>query len=234
LTARLHQRAADVEQVADLAKQLKAAREERGLSLSDMTELTGMDRSSLSRLETGQRANPTVETLARYARAVGKRLAGHQSVGFKPCDSSGPLLVGPLSRGLKVLLEPPHRFQEFLIGSVPQGATVEVRTYFSHGGDKLSCAHLGDGLAQLLKGGENFRPGVGIGLAHNRSFTQGELARLRRKRPITTTGTASPGASFAIRVARVTPSKISRRPSGSSYTRIGGIPSFDDPNRRIS
>ncbi len=74
LIARHHQRAADLEQVADLAKQLKAAREERGLSLSDMTELTGMDRSSLSRLETGQRANPTAETLARSARAVGKRL----------------------------------------------------------------------------------------------------------------------------------------------------------------
>jgi hypothetical protein len=45
-----HQHAADVEQLAELAQQLKAAREERGLSLSDMTELTGMDRSSLSRL----------------------------------------------------------------------------------------------------------------------------------------------------------------------------------------
>jgi hypothetical protein len=33
-----------------------------------------MDRSSISRLETEQRANPTVETLARSVRAVGKRL----------------------------------------------------------------------------------------------------------------------------------------------------------------
>lgn len=39
-----------------------------------MTELTGMDRSALSKLETGQRPNPTVETLVRYAEAVGKRL----------------------------------------------------------------------------------------------------------------------------------------------------------------
>ena len=74
LIAGLHQRAADLEQLADLAQQLKAAREEKGLGLSDMTELTGMDRSSLSELESGQRANPTVETLARYAQAVGKRL----------------------------------------------------------------------------------------------------------------------------------------------------------------
>jgi hypothetical protein len=40
----------------------------------DLTELTGMDRSALSKLETGHRANPTVETLVRYAEAVGKRL----------------------------------------------------------------------------------------------------------------------------------------------------------------
>ncbi len=39
-----------------------------------LTELTGMDRSVLSKLETGPRANPTVETLLRYAEAVGKRL----------------------------------------------------------------------------------------------------------------------------------------------------------------
>ena len=33
-----------------------------------------MDRSAISKLENGQRPNPTVETLARYAQAVGKRL----------------------------------------------------------------------------------------------------------------------------------------------------------------
>ena len=55
-------------------EKLKAAREDKGLSLADLTEITGMDRSVLSKLETGQRANPTVETLVRYAEAVGKRL----------------------------------------------------------------------------------------------------------------------------------------------------------------
>lgn len=39
-----------------------------------MTQLTGMDRSAISKLETGQRPNSTVETLVRYAEAVGKRL----------------------------------------------------------------------------------------------------------------------------------------------------------------
>ena len=74
LIARHHERMATLDQTQELLKQLKAAREAKGLSLSDLTEITGMDRSALSKLETGQRANPTVETLVRYADAVGKRL----------------------------------------------------------------------------------------------------------------------------------------------------------------
>jgi predicted transcriptional regulator len=74
LIARHHERMAKLDQLQDLLAQLKAAREAKGLSLADLTELTGMDRSALSKLETGQRANPTVETLVRYAEAVGKRL----------------------------------------------------------------------------------------------------------------------------------------------------------------
>lgn len=71
LVARHHERMATLD---ELLLQLKAAREAKGLSLADLTDLTGMDRSALSKLETGQRANPTVETLVRYAEAVGKRL----------------------------------------------------------------------------------------------------------------------------------------------------------------
>lgn len=74
LIPRHHVRMATLDQLQDLLLQLKAAREAKGLSLADLTELTGMDRSALSKLETGQRANPTVETLVRYAEAVGKRL----------------------------------------------------------------------------------------------------------------------------------------------------------------
>ena len=74
LIARHHERMATLDQLQDLLRQLKAAREAKGLSLADLTELTGMDPSALSKLETGQLANPTVETLVRYAEAVGKRL----------------------------------------------------------------------------------------------------------------------------------------------------------------
>ena len=74
LVARHHQRSMATDQLQNVLKQLKAAREDRGLSLADLTVATGMDRSALSKLETGQRPNPTLETLARYADAVGKRL----------------------------------------------------------------------------------------------------------------------------------------------------------------
>jgi DNA-binding phage protein len=74
LISRHHDRTEALETLESLLPQLKAAREAKGLSLSDVTRLTGMDRSALSRLETGQRENPTIDTLIRFAEAVGKRL----------------------------------------------------------------------------------------------------------------------------------------------------------------
>jgi site-specific DNA-methyltransferase (adenine-specific) len=53
--------------------ELKRAREAAGLSLAQVAEKSGIDKASLSRLETGRQINPTVATLARYARAIGKR-----------------------------------------------------------------------------------------------------------------------------------------------------------------
>jgi DNA-binding XRE family transcriptional regulator len=74
LIVRHDERMASLDQMQTLLGQLKSAREAKGLSLADLTELTGMDRSALSKLETGKRVNPTVETLVRYAEAVGKKL----------------------------------------------------------------------------------------------------------------------------------------------------------------
>ena len=53
---------------------LKAERVKKGLSLSAMKERTGIERSTLSRLENNEEANPTVNTLTRYADAVGKKV----------------------------------------------------------------------------------------------------------------------------------------------------------------
>src|SRR5206468_3025487 len=53
---------------------LRKAREDAGLSLTDVEKSTGIDKATLSRLETGKQTNPTVDTLVRYAAAVGKQL----------------------------------------------------------------------------------------------------------------------------------------------------------------
>lgn len=65
---------AALDELQSVLHELKTARETQGMSLEDVTRLTGMDRSDLLKLETGQRQNPTFETLVRYAEAVGKRL----------------------------------------------------------------------------------------------------------------------------------------------------------------
>jgi hypothetical protein len=53
---------------------LRRERERLGLPLADVAERAGIDKGALSRLETGQQLNPTVNTLARYAHALGKSL----------------------------------------------------------------------------------------------------------------------------------------------------------------
>ena len=49
---------------------LRLEREHRGLSLSDVADLSGIERSALPKLETGK-TNPTPTTLDRYAGALG-------------------------------------------------------------------------------------------------------------------------------------------------------------------
>jgi DNA-binding XRE family transcriptional regulator len=53
---------------------LRKERERLGLSLADVAEHTGIDKAALSRLETGRHINPTIDTLWRYAHAVGTEL----------------------------------------------------------------------------------------------------------------------------------------------------------------
>lgn len=54
---------------------LKRHREAKGLSLADVAERCGMDRSAVSRLENGVYLNPTLHTLYRYAAAIGAEIA---------------------------------------------------------------------------------------------------------------------------------------------------------------
>lgn len=55
-------------------EQMKQAREEAGLTLAEVSQRCGIDQPALSRLENGHNRNPTLDTLWRYAAAVGKRL----------------------------------------------------------------------------------------------------------------------------------------------------------------
>lgn len=51
---------------------LRAERERQGLSLADVSERSGIDRATISKLETHKSLNPTIDTLCRYAAALGK------------------------------------------------------------------------------------------------------------------------------------------------------------------
>jgi DNA-binding XRE family transcriptional regulator len=53
---------------------LRAERERQGLSLTDLAERSGLERSAISKLETGKVLNPNLSTLRRYAAALGKQL----------------------------------------------------------------------------------------------------------------------------------------------------------------
>ena len=74
---------------------LKEIRNEKGLSLADLTEATGIDRASISKLESGQRANPTLATVSKYAAALGKKVVVSVVV--------WPFLVAVSSIGRQVL-----------------------------------------------------------------------------------------------------------------------------------
>jgi transcriptional regulator with XRE-family HTH domain len=54
--------------------QMRELREAAGLSLADVADRSGIDKATLSRLENGRQLNPTVDTLWRYARAIGKEI----------------------------------------------------------------------------------------------------------------------------------------------------------------
>jgi transcriptional regulator with XRE-family HTH domain len=53
---------------------IKLARETAGITLAEVSRRCGIDQPALSRLENGHNKNPTLDTLWRYAAAVGRRL----------------------------------------------------------------------------------------------------------------------------------------------------------------
>ncbi len=69
----------------ELIAALRSERERQGLSLADLAERTGMDRSAIHKLEIGLNSNPTYATLTRYASALGTRIEWHlETIPKKP------------------------------------------------------------------------------------------------------------------------------------------------------
>jgi ribosome-binding protein aMBF1 (putative translation factor) len=62
------------EDLLTLLATLRTERERQGLSLTDVSDCTGMDRSMISRLELGKIPNPTLATLRAYAGSLGRSL----------------------------------------------------------------------------------------------------------------------------------------------------------------
>lgn len=65
---------AEYRQLRPFLEELKQVREAAGLTLADVSIRCGIDQPALSRLENGHNKNPTLDTLWRYAAAVGRRL----------------------------------------------------------------------------------------------------------------------------------------------------------------
>jgi DNA-binding Xre family transcriptional regulator len=75
--------------VRDAIGKLRKLREEKGLSLADLEEQTGMTRANLCRLENEGR-NVQLRTLERYARALGCRIEVHLVPVAAATDESSP------------------------------------------------------------------------------------------------------------------------------------------------
>jgi predicted transcriptional regulator len=70
-----------------LMKTLKDRRETQGLSLTDVSERSGLTRQAISKLENGININPTLETLFRYSMAMDALVTlGVEEIEPKPAD----------------------------------------------------------------------------------------------------------------------------------------------------
>ncbi len=59
----------------EFAKTLRALREAKGLTQTDLAERAGLHRVYITKLETGVETNPTLATLEALAKALGVRVS---------------------------------------------------------------------------------------------------------------------------------------------------------------
>lgn len=60
------------DRLRDAVRVLRAERERLGLSLAEVGERSGIGKANLSRLENDPDPNPTLDTIMRYAEALGR------------------------------------------------------------------------------------------------------------------------------------------------------------------
>ena len=108
--------------LAAVGPRLRALRSERGRTLAELSEVTGISVSTLSRLESGQR-KPALELLLPLARAFGVPLdelvdapeTGDPRIHLKPTKHRDQTIL-PLSRGGSG----PQAFKHLIPASVPE------------------------------------------------------------------------------------------------------------------
>lgn len=83
-----------------LLKDLLRVRRDQGIAV-EITRRSGLSPSALSRLESGVNANPTYDTLVRYARAIGVEI--RLTIDEPSMDGQGPLR-GNLTEDEQVVL----------------------------------------------------------------------------------------------------------------------------------
>lgn len=110
---------------------LRGMRQERGTTLAQLSETTGISLSTLSRLESGQR-KPTLELLLPLAKAHGVQLdelvgapaTGDPRVHARPFTRYGQIFV-PLTRNLGGL----HAFKQIMPAGQVDGPRPEQRVH---------------------------------------------------------------------------------------------------------
>src|SRR5262249_34970354 len=123
------------------------------------------------------------------------------------------------------------RLNELRVLDVPRQAIPILARQKGEVEDKLTEAILGTRRAQLF---DQFEELTSSGIDHGRvSPTLGRWPTGRFSSPTTSTWISVPGASLAIRVARVTPLYRTTAPSDPRYTQDGGIPAVEAPKRAI-
>lgn len=117
-----------MEMTALLARNLKAARQERGWTLEALAESSGVSRAMISKIERGE-ASPTAATLARLAAALGVSLAslfGAAARAAGPLSRSAdqPVWTDPATGYVRRNLSPPGLSTEIVEVVFPPGGSV--------------------------------------------------------------------------------------------------------------